>query len=807
MAQNKLRILLILSLLLTIRVHSQDLAGTNVQYKNVLLEEYTGINCASCALGHETATGIMNKYPGRINIINVHSGDFAEPVGDQPDYRTPYGEKLRSTANANTYPSASINRHIFPEYEDYTALQRYNWEDASLQIMDMISPVNIGMESSYNESERKISIHVEVYYTSSSPESSNRLNLAILQNNVIGPQAGQGDNYIHQHMLKDLITGQFGDTIYQTNQNDLNEFYYEYILPEEWPVEDMSLVAFVAEDPQEVYTAEEIKALNGTTQKFGELHALSGNYFEGSTLDTLKAGYLFDNYMQEDSLFIIQTNTSFKGESFLVIDSNRYEVKDTLTISPNTSDSLFFYHIIPQNSGIEEVSFEIKSKTHPEWEPVLEKHSLLFNTDDLIVHSERIWNGGTAADYDSLWKAGLRYSQNKNAASLSIGHAISADDENALKNVKAIYYNPGMASPQLDSTEIDWLQKQMKNGKHLFIGGQDLGYELMENGNDYSQDFYTNWLHAELLTDGNSSYNTIHAEREDTVIGTFGSSKLWEVYGSSYFYPDGIAPIGDLSKTIISYTDYPETAAGIRTILDTVKIVYLAFGPEMVKDSLVRNEIFKSSYAWFHEKSNTGITSYPEHNTEEVNVNDTLYLFFEETVKKASNSGYPEDSNPVQLIEMASSEPHPVSTRFSEDSMKMMIIPESAMETAASYALNLLPLFENVEGIRVSPFSTTFTTTFSTNVREDNSFKVQAYPNPTAKKLIIKLPYQEEKSSFQLMLYDLSGQLKIRKNKLTHNNRVELSVGHLQNGTYVLYIFSGTKEIFTKKIVINSLFK
>lgn len=807
MAQNKLRILLILSLLLTIQVHSQDLAGTNVQYKNVLLEEYTGINCASCALGHQTATNIMNKYPGRINIINVHSGDFAEPVGDQPDYRTPYGEKLRSTANANTYPSASINRHIFPEYEDHTALQRYNWEDAALQIMDFISPVNIGMESSYNESERKLSIHIEVYYTAASPESTNRLNLAILQNNVIGPQAGQGENYVHQHMLKDLITGQFGDTIYQTGQHELSDFYYEYILPEEWPVEDISLVAFVAEDPQEVYTAEEINALNGTTQKFGKLHPLSGNYFEGMAKDTLKAGYLFENYLQEDSLFILKTSTAFKGESFLMINSVRYKINDTLNVLPNKSDTLHFYHIPTNNSGIEEVSFEIQSKTYPEWDPVQDKHSLLFNTGDLIVTSERLWNGGAATDYDSLWRAGLRYSQNKKAASLSISEAISADNDKALKNVKAIYYNPGMASPALDSTEISWLQKQMKSGKHLFIAGQDLGYELMENGNDYSRDFYTNWLHAELLTDGNSSYNTIHAERDDTVIGTFGNSQLWEVYGSSYFYPDGIAPIGDSSKTIISYTNYPEAAAGIRTQLDTVKIVCLAFGPEMVKDSLVRNEIFKSSYAWFNQKNNTQITSYPEHNTEEIDVNDTLYLFFEETVNKVSNSGYPEDSNPVQLIQTTSSELHPVSTRFSKDSMSIMIVPESAMGTAASYTLNLLPLYENAQGIRLSPYSTTFTTAFSTNVKDKKLFEIQVYPNPAARHLIIEIPDRGEKSTIQLMLYDLAGNLKIRKNRPTHENTIELPVGHLHNGTYVLEIVLETGQVYTEKIIINSLLK
>ena len=98
-----------------LQLNAQELVITAPQLKNIILEEYTGINCPYCPYGHQVAEGIMNDYPTRTAIINVHTGYYATPSEGQPDFRTDFGPGLASEASVSGFPSASVNRHLFPE--------------------------------------------------------------------------------------------------------------------------------------------------------------------------------------------------------------------------------------------------------------------------------------------------------------------------------------------------------------------------------------------------------------------------------------------------------------------------------------------------------------------------------------------------------------------------------------------------------------------------------------------------------------------------------------------------------------------
>ena len=78
-----------------------------------------------------------------------------------------------------------------------TALGRGNWNQAANIILSESSYVNLAVEATIDIPTNSMSIHVEGYYTADSPEPTNFLNVAILQNNTLGPQSGgnQGNNY------------------------------------------------------------------------------------------------------------------------------------------------------------------------------------------------------------------------------------------------------------------------------------------------------------------------------------------------------------------------------------------------------------------------------------------------------------------------------------------------------------------------------------------------------------------------------------------------------------------------------------
>lgn len=231
--------------------------------KNVVLEEYTGVNCTYCPDGHRIVNQIVDQHPGRVFPINIHTGGYAAR------YNTSFGTALMNQTGLTGFPAGTVNRHVFSGSS--TALNRGNFSSCSNTILNQASPVNIAARGTLDCSSRELNLTVQLYYTANSAVSTNMLNVAILQDNVIGPQIGsslnpdyvEGNQYRHMHMLRHLITGQWGEEITTTTAGSLVEKTYTYTIPEQFGVsndmwdavlEDLVFVAFVAEGHQEILT-------------------------------------------------------------------------------------------------------------------------------------------------------------------------------------------------------------------------------------------------------------------------------------------------------------------------------------------------------------------------------------------------------------------------------------------------------------------------------------------------------------------------------------------------------------------------
>jgi hypothetical protein len=247
---------LVLSLFV-VSAFAQTIVSTTPENKKVILEEFTGINCVYCPDGHAIAQGIKDADPDNVFLVNVHTGSFASPGAGQPDFRTAFGPALAGQAGVTGYPSGTVNRHIFSG--STTALGRGQWASAANAIKSESSYLNMGVEATVDVQTNEIVIHVEAYYTADSPQATNKLNVALLQNNTTGPQTGggQGDNYVHQHRLVHFITGQWGEDVSPTTATSLIDKTYTYTIPAAYngvPVvlADLELVVFTTETQQEI---------------------------------------------------------------------------------------------------------------------------------------------------------------------------------------------------------------------------------------------------------------------------------------------------------------------------------------------------------------------------------------------------------------------------------------------------------------------------------------------------------------------------------------------------------------------------
>jgi hypothetical protein len=261
---------------------AQTIVSTTPQNKKVVLEEYTGINCQYCPDGHRIAQILKAAHPDSVFLINIHTGNYATPGTGQPDYRTAFGSALVAQTGLVGYPAGTVNRHSFGHGQTSDGLDngtniaesRGSWTEDAETILTQPSYVNVGVEAQMDYSTRLLTIHCEVYYTANSTVTSNKLNIVLTQNNVKGPQVSgsayypammtYNGLYRHQHMLRNMFTGQWGVTINNTNTaaNTLKlDTTFTYTVPTSYIsvtayLAELEVVAFITEGNKEIISGD-----------------------------------------------------------------------------------------------------------------------------------------------------------------------------------------------------------------------------------------------------------------------------------------------------------------------------------------------------------------------------------------------------------------------------------------------------------------------------------------------------------------------------------------------------------------------
>ena len=267
--------LLIILIALPFFAISQTFVSTTPENKNVILEEFTGITCVYCPDGHRIAQDLHNANPNDVFLINIHTGGYASPQGPGTDFNTSFGAAIAGQSGLSGYPAGTVNRHVFSG--GATAMSRSLWASSATQMMSQASPVNVGVQYSIYMSTNTMTVNVEVYYTGAQTVLSKRLNVAVVQNNVEGPQTGGSQfnaaqilpngNYNHQHMLRHMLTGQWGDIISNISPGTTYSNSYTWNIPNQItgyplsPVVDpvnLAVVAFVSEGQQEILSGTEL---------------------------------------------------------------------------------------------------------------------------------------------------------------------------------------------------------------------------------------------------------------------------------------------------------------------------------------------------------------------------------------------------------------------------------------------------------------------------------------------------------------------------------------------------------------------
>ena len=191
MMKNLLTVALVL---VTTFALGQTNVSTLPENKNAVLEEYTGIYCVWCPAGHVIGETMHNNHPNDIFLINVHTGGFATPSSpNDPNFQSDFGTQIAANANVSGYPTGSINRRVFPVNPGGTAMSRTDWDASAQTIIAEPSPVNLWAGASFDMATGILTVDLETYYTST-VTNTNVLHVAVVQNNLPGPQTGAVQN-------------------------------------------------------------------------------------------------------------------------------------------------------------------------------------------------------------------------------------------------------------------------------------------------------------------------------------------------------------------------------------------------------------------------------------------------------------------------------------------------------------------------------------------------------------------------------------------------------------------------------------
>jgi hypothetical protein len=244
--------------------NTQVNVSTTPENRNAVIEEWTGIYCVYCPTGHIAVDQAIATNPGDVVALNIHTGGYAAPSGGDPDFRTTDGDDNASLFSISGYPASTLNRRTIGGSQTYHPAGS-NDADKVPQIISEASEVNMHISATVDIVTRVLNVDVEYYYTANAPNSTNYMYVALLQNNVEGPQTGgatynptavlPNGNYNHSHMFRDFITPVWGDAINTTTTGATAIMSYTQTLPTDingvaLELADLEIAAFINDGNQ-----------------------------------------------------------------------------------------------------------------------------------------------------------------------------------------------------------------------------------------------------------------------------------------------------------------------------------------------------------------------------------------------------------------------------------------------------------------------------------------------------------------------------------------------------------------------------
>lgn len=240
--------------------------------KNVMIEEFSGVQCPNCPVGDAQISNLQSLYGDRVIAVTMHAyvtGVLSAPMSDSRfDFRTDAAEAIIKNLGLPTgIPAASVNRVLF-EGESALLSPPNQWADKVDEELEKEARVEINLQANYEPETRELRIDVRVI-AQENISGPTRLHMGLMEDGMIDKQIDgvtKIEEYEHNHILRDYITDYLGDNI--SSDMALGETWnrsYTYTLPEGdgwWVPENITVFGFVSQnfdDKKDILQATKVK--------------------------------------------------------------------------------------------------------------------------------------------------------------------------------------------------------------------------------------------------------------------------------------------------------------------------------------------------------------------------------------------------------------------------------------------------------------------------------------------------------------------------------------------------------------------
>lgn len=217
--------------------------------KKVLIEEFGGEWCSFCVRGSKEFEDLLSQNPERYIGVSLH---YEDPL--ELEYPSVV-RMLLSAFEIISFPNTIVDR---------TDDESKSWEVQSAYRLSQGTKVGIKLKTKMVKNNLDISID----YSSFEDINNAYLTVYIIEDFVPesspGAQNGGGGNYVHRHVLRQVLTKKSGDSI-ELIKNKVNSKSYTGIKLGEYKNSDVEVVAIIHRDASKAY-----EVLNTNSAKVNE---------------------------------------------------------------------------------------------------------------------------------------------------------------------------------------------------------------------------------------------------------------------------------------------------------------------------------------------------------------------------------------------------------------------------------------------------------------------------------------------------------------------------------------------------------